>query len=197
MSKKIKSTLELAMEKAARLPKLTPEEIRQRLERDHAPRGRAIAERFLAGNLTGAQLHSELSTYAGEEGEIVREACLALMRQSIDLEDADRTARAFDGVGLLVGDECVAEASHRFGELLRDYQEQRRRAFVAAEGAESERLRGLGISGSAVRPNPEQSRIWQDRRSRLTSAFLPRLEEIRRALGDRRSARSESGSGTE
>ena len=51
MSKPIKSTLELAMEKAAKLPKLTPEEIRERQEREYGPLGRAIAERFLRGEL--------------------------------------------------------------------------------------------------------------------------------------------------
>ncbi len=49
MSGKIKSTLELAMEKAAKLPRLTEEEIRQRREEEYAPRGRAIAALALEG----------------------------------------------------------------------------------------------------------------------------------------------------
>ena len=104
MSKKIKSTLELALERAAKLPALTAEEIRQRLEREYAPRGRAIAERFLGGDLAETRLQTELGEFRGEEGEIVRGVFLASMRQSIDLETPERTARAFEGVKLVVAD---------------------------------------------------------------------------------------------
>ena len=196
MSKEIKSTLELAMERAAKIPRPTAEEIRRRQELEYAPRGRALAERFLAGDLAEAQLDSELSAYRGEQGEIVRGAFLASMCQAIDLEDGDRTARALQGLGWAVGDDRLAEASSRLGELLREYQARRRRDFAEAERAESERLRGLGIAGSAVRPNAEQNRTWLDQRDRLTQEFLPGAEEIRREL-EHLCARSESGSGSQ
>jgi len=184
MSKKIKSTLELAMEKAAKLPALTEDEIRQRLDREYAPRGRAIAERFLEGDLAETRLDSELEEFRGEEGEIVRGAFLASMCQSIDLEDPERTARVFEGVRLLVGEDRVEEVSSRLRDLFRDYQEERQREFAAVERAERELLRDLGVSGSAIRLNMEQNRTWLDKRSGLMERFLPRVEEIRRELSD-------------
>lgn len=196
MSKEIKSTLELALERAAKLPALTAEEIRQRLEREYAPRGRAIAERFLGGDLAETRLQTELGEFRGEEGEIVRGVFLASMRQSIDLEAPERTERAFEGVKLVVGDDRVEDASNRVRDLFREYEEERQRELAVVERAERELLREQGVSGSAVRLNVEQNRTWLEKRSRLMERFLPRLEEIRGELRDCLSARSESGSGS-
>jgi hypothetical protein len=196
MPKEIKSTLELALERAAKLPALTAEEIRQRLEREYAPRGRAIAERFLGGDLAETRLEIEIGEFRGEEGEVVRGAFLASMRQSIDLEAPERTARAFEGVNLLVGDDRVEKVSNRVRDLFRDYQEERQREFAVVEEAGRELLRDQGISGSAIRLNMEQNRNWLEKRSRMMKRFLPRLEEIRGELSDLLSPGSESGSGS-
>ena len=182
MSKKIKSTLELAMEKAAKIPALTEEEVRQRLEREYAPRGRVIAERFLAGDLAATRLDFELEEFRGEEGEIVRGAFLASMCQSIELEDPERAARVLEGVKLLMGDDRVEEASSRLRELIRDYQEERQREFAAVESAERELLRDLGVSGSAIRLNPRENERWRQRWSELQQAFHPKADEIKRKL---------------
>jgi hypothetical protein len=79
MSGKIKSTVELAMERAAKLPRLTEEEIRQRRREEYGPRGRAIAQRFLGGELAETDVGAELADHRVEEGEIVREAFLATL----------------------------------------------------------------------------------------------------------------------
>ena len=184
MSGKIKSTIELAMEKAAKLPKLTKQEIRQQQEKAYGPRGRAIAGRFLAADLAEGDLEGELSRYGGEQGQIVREAFLEEMCQALDLEDAEATARAFEGIRALVGDDHVEEASRRVSGNLGDYQEQRRHEFVRVEAAEAEVLRELGVSGSAIRLNMEQCQGWRETRSQLLERFRPSLDGIRRELSD-------------
>jgi len=184
MSGKIKSTLELAMEKAAKLPRLTKEEIRQQQEKEYGPRGRAIAGGFLSGDLAERDLDVELSRYQGEQGEIVRSAFLASMCQAIDIEDTEATARVFEGIEVLVRDRQLEEASHRLSGILGDYQEQRRREFAKTEEAESAALRELGVSGSAIRLNLEQSEGWRAKRSALLEEFRPKLDEIKRELSD-------------
>jgi len=184
MSGKIKSTLELAMEKAAKLPRLTKEEIRQQQEKEYAPRGRAIAGRFLAGDLAERDLDVELSRYQGKQGEIVRSAFLASMCLAIDIEDTEATDRVFEGIKALVGDHQLEEASRRLSGILRDYQEQRQREFARTEEAESAALRELGVSGSAIRLNLEQSEGWRAKRSALLEGFRPKLDEIKGELSD-------------
>ena len=157
MSGKIKSTIELAMERAAKLPRLTEEELRQQREKQYGPRGRAIAGRFLSGELETEDLEGELSSYQGEAGGIVRSAFLTSMCRAMDLEHVAATARAFEGIEALARDDQLRGASCRAGEILRDYREQSQREFARVEQTEIAALRELGISGSAIRLNLEQS----------------------------------------
>ena len=184
MSGKIKSTLELAMEKAAKLPRLTKEEIRQQQEKEYGPRGRAIAGRFLAGDLAEEELETELSRYQDEQGEIVRSAFLASMCQAVEIEDSEATARAREGIGALVRDDQLEETFGRLSGILRDYQELWQREFASTEEAEAVALRELGVSGSAIRINLEQSEGWRARRSALLEEFRPKLDEIKGELSD-------------
>jgi hypothetical protein len=184
MSKPIKSTLELAMEKAAKLPELTREEIRERQEREYAPMGRAIAERFLTGDLAEKRLQVELFEREGEPGEIVRKAFAERMCQSIDLEDAEITTKVLEGARAIVGDEPLEETSRRLEELVRDCERQTQRELAEVEEAENARLRDLGISGSAIRVNPRASEGWPQRMGELQREFQPKLDAIRRELSD-------------
>jgi hypothetical protein len=184
MSGKIKSTIELAMEKAARLPRLTKAEIRQQQEKEYGPRGRAIAGRFLVGDLEAEDLDAELSRYQDEQGEIVRGAFLASMCQAIDIGETEATARGFEGIRTLVRDDCLEGTSSRLSGVLRDYQEQREREFAKMEQAEAVTLSELGVSGSAIRLNMEQSERWREKRSELLKKFRPKLDEIKRELND-------------
>ena len=108
MSKKIKSTLELAMEKAAKLPALTAEEIRQRLEREYAPRGRAIAERFMAGDLADTRLDFELEEFRGEPA-VDRQSLIATLAGIASCAQSRDDIGSIDVNPLIVsGDQPVA-----------------------------------------------------------------------------------------
>jgi hypothetical protein len=181
---KIKSSVELAMEKMAKLPRLTKEELRERQHREYEPRGRAIAARFLAGDLEATRLDAELSRYGDEPGRIVWRAFITALCQSIDLEDARASARVLEGVGELARDDRVRETSSRLSDLLRDYREQRQRRLQATQGAPDPRLRDLGLSGSAIRVNPDQNQAWLQARSELRQRFLPEVDRIGRELAD-------------
>jgi len=184
MPGKIKSTIELAMEKAAKLPRLTEEEIRQRREEEYGPRGRAIAELILRGDLSVDRLDAELSRHDGEQGEIVLTAFLTSLCQAIDLEDTEATARAFEGIRAVVGDAHLEEASSRWSGILRDCEEQEQQEFSTMEEAEGGSLRDLGVSGSAIRLNLQQNERWQGERSALLERFRPQVEEIQRELSN-------------
>jgi len=184
MSGKVKSTIELAMEKAAKLPRLTEEELRQQKEKEFGPRGRAIAGRFLAGDLADEDLDSELSRYPEKQSEVVRGAFLASMCEAIDIGEAEATARAFEGIETLVRDDRLQETSSRLRGILQDFQEQRQRELARAEQAEAVILQELGVSGSGIRLNMEQSEGWREKRSELLARFRPKLDELKRELSD-------------
>ena len=184
MSKPIKSTLELAMEKAAKLPKLTEEEIRERREKEYGPLGRAIAEGFLAGSLAATRLEVELYKHEDERDEIVRKSFVASMCESIDLEDRLTNARVFEGIEVLVQDDRLEETARRLDDTLGDYERQKQRELAATEEAENVRVRDLGVSGSAIRLNLQENEGWRQRLSELRRAFLPKVDEIKRELSE-------------
>ena len=184
MAKQIKSSIELAMEKMAKLPKLTEEEIRERREKEYGPLGRSIAARFLTGALAETRLEVELSEHADERGEIVRKAFSESLCQSIDLEDAKATARVLEAIKALVHDHQLEETASRLDGILRDYERQKQQELQTIEQTESARIRDLGISGSAIRLNPQENEPWRRRWSELQQAFRPKLDEIKQELTD-------------
>ena len=95
------------------------------------------------------------------------------MCQAMDLEDAEATARAFEAIEALVRDDQLEETSGRLSGILRDYQEQRQREFASTEEAEAVVLRELGVSGSAIRLNLEQSQGWRAKRSATAGGIPP------------------------
>ena len=113
MAKQIKSSIELAMEKMAKLPKLTEDEIRERQEKEYGPQGQAIARRFLTGDLPETRLEVELFKHEDERGKIVRKAFSTSLCQAIDLEDAETTAKVLEAIKALAKDDYPEEAASR------------------------------------------------------------------------------------
>ena len=190
MAKQIKSSIELAMEKMAKLPKLTKDEIRVRQEKEYAPQGQAIARELLTGTLAETRLGVELFRYEDERGEIVRKAFCASLCQAIDLEDAETTAKVCDAIKVLVHDDYVEEAASlldrldSLGGILRDYERQKQQELAAIAEAEGACLRDLGVSGSAIRLNPRENERWQQSWSELRQRFRPQVDEIKQELTD-------------
>lgn len=152
-NKEIKSSIELAMEKVAQMPKLTPEELAEEQRKEFFPLGRALAMKFMEGRIDGEKLANELGRYAGDEAAIVKHALLSDLKGSLSLHDPLQNDRVFEALEAL-GQEMD---STRFREGVRamvgDYQEERER--IEMQFAEEYRasLRRRGVSGSAPRPN--------------------------------------------
>ncbi|MBW1686316.1 MAG: hypothetical protein JRS35_14780 [Deltaproteobacteria bacterium] len=190
MAKQIKSSIELAMEKMAKLPKLTKDEIRERQEKEYAPQGQALARDLLTGVLAETRLEVELFKHEDERGRIVRKAFSASLCQAINLEDAETTAKVCNAIKLLVHDDHLEEAARLLDGpdgldgLLRDYERQKQQELAAIEEAEGACVRDLGVSGSAIRLNPRENERWRQKWSELQQAFRPQADEIKRELTD-------------
>jgi len=184
MSKQIKSSIELAMEKVAKLPKLTKQEIRERQEKEYGPLGRSIARGFLTGVLAGTRLEAELFEHEGDRGEIVRKAFSEFLCQAIDLDDEETTGKVLEAIEWLVHDAQLEETAGRLRGILREYESQKQQGLATIEAAESACLRDLGVSGSAIRINPNENERWRRRRNELQQAFGPKLSGIERELTD-------------
>jgi hypothetical protein len=184
MAKQIKSSIELAMEKMAKLPKLTKDEIRERQEKEYAPQGQALARDLLTGVLAETRLEVELFKHEGERGRIVRKAFSASLCQAINLEDAETTAKVCNAIKMLVHDDYLEEAASRLNGVLQDYERQKQQGLAAIEEAEGACVRDLGVSGSAIRLNPRENERWRQKWSELQQAFRPQADEIKQEMTD-------------
>ena len=179
---RIKSALEIAMEKAAAIPELTPEEIDEQREREYKPRGMAIANKYLENILKGNELEIELHRYQRKEGEVVRKALLATLSQSISLEDMDSSLRAIDGIEMVETGVDLEEAKREMESIFNESAELRIQKGSVYEELERDKLRGRWISGSAVRPNVEGNEDWQQELREIKSAYDSRISRLREKL---------------
>jgi hypothetical protein len=180
--KEIKSTLEIAMEKVAKLPQLTPEQLQEQRERALEPRGRAIANRYFEGTLQPAELESELGGFDDDDRGIVRKALKSNLCDAIGFEQVDRSQRAIKALRELERGTALEAKAGELEELYAEQLASTERALASFEESGRDRLRQLGISGSAVRPNPDFSEELKQEIHQLFQAFAARLEELRREL---------------
>jgi hypothetical protein len=80
--------------------------------------------------------------------------------------------------------ELLRQGTSSLDDLRRDYERQKQRQLEATRGSEDPRLRELGISGSAIRLNPDQNEAWCRAQTELQRQFFPKLEQIKGELTD-------------
>jgi len=180
--KRIKSALEIAMERAASMPGLTQQELAEQKEREYQPRGAAIARRYLEGAFKERDLQAELSKYQGQEGEIVKRAFLLTLNQSIKLESKTMSLKALEGIKEVEPTAGFDEMKRRIEASFDEFDQQLGQEIPRYEALEKERLQKLGISGSAVKPNLEESQAWQEELKRIQSEYDSRISKLKKNL---------------
>ena len=179
---RIKSALEIAMEKVASMAELTPEELNEQTEKEYRPRGEAIASKYLGNTLRGKDLRSELKKYKGKEGEIVRRAFLSALCQSLGLVDMRESLKAIDGIQMVETNVNLEEIRREIESVAQEFRQQMEQRYAVYENLEREKLGELWISGSAVRPNLDGSADWQRELTGIQSAYETRLNKVRENL---------------
>jgi hypothetical protein len=180
--KEIKSTLEIAMEKVAKMPKLSPEEVLERREREFGPRGRGIARRYLDGALRLTDLEIEICRFQDEEREVVMRTLKSTLCDAINLEEMDGSRQALEALQVLAKGTGLEDKARELEGIHAEYLRQREQTLAEFEKLQRDRLRQLGISGSAVSPNPEVSRDLQQRLQATHQTFSSRIENFKTGL---------------
>jgi len=180
---RIKSAWEIAQEKMASMPDLTPEELSKQKEREFEPIGEAIAKKYLGGAIKAAELKTELSKYRGAEGQIVKRALISSLVQSIEPGDAARSKRAMEGFQIFAGaGSHFEEVRNAFERIFSEFEKEAQQQRKAFETLEKERLQRLGISGSAIRPNVNEKQDWQQARRRIRQSYDVKVDKLRKDL---------------
>jgi hypothetical protein len=182
----MKSAFEKALERAERLGKLSPEEIRESKEKESIPIGRALVEQYL-GHGYGHILEEETARYSGEEKDIVMKAAISRLVEAIDLGSGETAERAIGGILALKGEGEVGQIAGQIKGLFEEYKQAEKDRYEKEKGEvereERELLRQLGITGSAIGEiNLEASETWRGICGGLYSQFDQRLNQLKEQL---------------
>ena len=176
---KIKSALDIAMEKADRLGSLSSEE-KQRLEEEElAAAGEALARRCLGGLPLG-DVEAELAGRGEEHRATITRHLLAGLAAAVDITQAGGADKALAAIERFSGDgEAVQGIRALFGEYLAAVDRAGHGNLDALAEAKKRELESKGISGSAVKPATETSPEWLRMKEGLEAEYQGRLAEIK------------------
>ena len=182
----MKSAFERALERADKLGKLSPDEIKESKEKEFIPIGRALVEQYL-GHGYGHILEEEMARYSGEGRDIVMKAAISRLVEAIDLGSGETVERAIGGILALKGEGEVGQIAGQIKGLLEEYKQAEEDRYEKEKGeverGERELLRQLGISGSAIAEiNLEASETWKEICAALYSEFDQRLHQLKEQL---------------
>jgi phage protein D len=179
----LKSSWELAQERANRLGKLSAEEKEQQERQGCRQTGQALAQKWL-DSAQKLDITAELSKYGEKERETIKQAVIENLAEAIDFTTSRGTnsvKRVIEAISSLEPElQLKAEG---IGQLFQGYEEAERKTREELESNYRATLHQLRISGTAVDTiNIESNPQWQQARQELVEAFIPRLNALKQAL---------------
>ncbi len=174
--KKVKSSFEIALERAQKLGGMSSDE-RQKLKDEKLESiGMALSKRYIKG-LPIRDLEMELVKYK-EDREKITSHLLSYLAAEIDMGNPNGAERILEAVKHFSG----AAAADKISGLLNEYRnatEQAWQKYQRTLGATKlKELKQKGISGSAVKPAIESNSEWLQSQQELNSDYRKRLEGI-------------------
>ena len=176
----IKSTLELAMERAKKI-EVSPEE-KEKLKRgEYVSKAKGILNRYLNGDLNIKGLIKELASYDGNVRDIIVGAVLFGLVDTIDISIDNK--RSLEAIEILKQDR-VKPTLDRINKLCKDFDEEKGSRYKKIEKEIRKRLDGMGISGTAVQPKADSDERWHHALASLSSEYEARLVKLKGELLD-------------
>jgi len=178
---RIKSALELAMERISGMPELTPEEKAAQKEKEYAPLGTALAVKYMGGMLDSGELPGALARYEGDAQRIVRRSLIAGLLGELRLDSTEgQVRRAWNGLEQVAA--AKKDVLDGYMKIVNEFEAAKEQSLMEFAAAANESLKALGISGAAVRPNLNENEQWKREVERLRQSFEPALERLRQSL---------------
>jgi hypothetical protein len=178
---KIKSALEIAMERISGLPELTPEEIAEQKEKEYRPLGEALCQRFVGGIIGEEELRAALGRNEGEKGKIIRRACVRCLCRSVQIDDGPQSEKAIRGLASVSGESSGfwKKIGSHVRQLRYEFEQAKQTASGRYETLAREQLEKSGISGSSVKPNIAEDENWLEELRGIRENYDQKLAGMR------------------
>jgi hypothetical protein len=184
----MKSAYDRAMERAGKLGKLSPDEMKKQEEERLLTVGRAIADKYL-GHGHAQVFKDDIDKFRAEDRVLVAKGARLGLAQSLSFDKGvtmEAIEKVAEGLVALVADKksTIDELIGSVKKLLEELEAELDRTYSSEYShLESEGrvlLQGLGISGSAVGGvNTEGSTAWQLIEEALRGQYNTRLELLK------------------
>jgi hypothetical protein len=176
-NEKLKSALEIALERAQKLGGMSSEEKQKLKDEKLESVGLALSKRYLKG-LPIRDVEMELTKYKADRKTVVR-YLLSYLVDGIDMNEPDTAERVLEAVQHFSG----APTAEKIRSIINEYQSAMKQAWQKSQetlgAAKIKELKQMGISGSAVMPAIETSAEWQRTKQKLNSDYKKRLDETK------------------
>lgn len=179
----IKSSWEIAREKAGGLGELSEEERRKQIEDRCRPIGMSLVDKYLAEE-GSSNLDKELDKYKNEDKELIRKMAFNHLVEYINIQDSLARDKVLLGIlGLAKKDEKVAEIVDKMRELFCEYEEVEKieKQMIEVDGREmlhQQRISGTAIGIINIRAKEE----WQRGLNGVALPFKEKLNGLKREL---------------
>jgi hypothetical protein len=191
----IKSALEIAMEKAEKIQKATPDEM---VRWQYAPEGEKLASRYLREELN---LTAELNKFDEKARKHVAAGVSEVLIRNIGLPKDNivkkNNTRAMDGLKLVKSDKTAVEnvfsqMRHIFNHFVTQGAQQRKQAYESLKVEFEAKMRqaiqqqygsAMGARVDAER-QPQFQEEWRKAQTQLDSQYINLLDEMKKELAN-------------
>lgn len=179
----LKSSWEIAQERANRLGKLSAEEKELQERQRYHQIGQVLAQKWLDSSQQ-LDMTAELNKHEEKERDIIKQAVIEHLLEAIEFtttQGINSVKRVIEAISSL-GPELQPKAEE-ISQLVQEYEEAEQKIRQELESNYRETLHQLRISGTAVDAiNIKANHQWQLARQELVEAFTPRLNDLKQAL---------------
>jgi hypothetical protein len=168
----IKSAIELAMERTRNLV-MDDEEKRASRIRETENRTRAILRRYLEGMVETDRAMEEFDEIAGDR-RLKRETLVASLFEEIDITRDNSRSLALLGA---IGGSPVSSVIRDFEKMEEQFSREMEKQETTVRKRVENRLKDMGISGTAVEPNVGEWDEWFAAREKTGLDFNGRIKE--------------------
>jgi len=176
----IKSTLELAMERAEKI-EVSPKEIEKLKREEYVTKAKGMVNRYLDGNLNISALKKELNNYDEGIKGIITEALIFEFVNGISISSDNK--RLLEAIETLTQGK-VKPVNDKINKLCNAFYEEKGNQFEKLETKIRKSLYKTGISGTAIQPKVDSDEDWYRSITKLASEYESKLMKLKSKLLD-------------
>jgi hypothetical protein len=179
----LKSSWEIAQERANRLGKLSAEEKAQQERQGYRQIGQVLAQKWLDGSRQ-VDITAELNKHGEKERDVIKKAAIEHLIETIEFtttQGINSVKRVIEAISSLKPE--LQPKTEEIVQLVQEYEGAEQRIRQELESNYRETLHQLRISGTAIGSiNIEDNPQWQLAHQGVVETLTPRLNDLKQAL---------------